>query len=91
MGYICRLCGGDEFAALHRPGPMPKSPTRTARPAAVMRANTCSTGAGARPTAQEVASLVAGYTIGGRPSSVILTTVRQRIGCRTGRADHASR
>jgi hypothetical protein len=46
---------------------------------------------GARPTGHEVASLVAGHMIGGRPSRVILTTVRQRIGCRTGRADHASR
>ena len=43
-----------------------------------------------RPTAQEVESL-GRHTIGGRPSRVILTTVRQRIGCRTGRADHASR
>jgi hypothetical protein len=39
----------------------------------------------------EVPSLVAGHTIGGRPSRVILTTVRQRIGFRSGRADHASR
>jgi hypothetical protein len=35
--------------------------------------------------------IVAGHTTGGRPSKVILTTVRQRICCRAGRADHASR
>ena len=44
----------------------------------------------ARPIAQRVA-LVRRHMIGGRPSRVILTTVRQRIVCRTGRVDHASR
>jgi hypothetical protein len=34
---------------------------------------------------------LAGHTTGGRPSKVILTTVRHRIGCRVGRAEHASR
>lgn len=33
----------------------------------------------------------AGHTIGGRPSNVIRPTVRHRIGCRDGRADHACR
>jgi hypothetical protein len=43
------------------------------------------------PTGHEVTPAEASHTTGGRPSKVILTTVRQWIGCRAGRADHASR
>jgi hypothetical protein len=31
---------------------------------------------------------LADHTTGGRPSSVILTTVRHRMGCRAGRSGH---
>ena len=86
---MCRLWR-DWFAACTA-GPMAGDDTgRTVRHAVMRSEYSLDRAEPGRPS-ELVASLGAGHTTGGRPSKVILTTVRHRIGCRVGRADHASR
>jgi hypothetical protein len=46
VDVACAGCVRDGLAGPHRPGPMAGWPTRSARSAAVMQQETCSTGAG---------------------------------------------